>query len=126
MNPKYDAIIIGGGPAGATAAFFLGQTGRGVLVLEKETLPRCKTCGGAVSERILQQFPFSFDPVIESQVKVLSCALGERVVAVPLRDSDLPMVMGDKFDAFLLQHAQAKIRAGPGGQGRGEGRNSRY
>jgi len=44
-------IVVGGGPAGATAAFFLGQAGAKVLVLEKQKLPRYKTCGGAVSAR---------------------------------------------------------------------------
>lgn len=42
MNNKYDAIVVGGGPAGGAAAFFLGQAGRRALVLEKEILPRYK------------------------------------------------------------------------------------
>ena len=72
MTQRYDVIIIGGGPAGAAAAFFLGQAGRKVLVLEKEIFPRYKTCGGAVSARVLEQFPFSFEPVIRSRVNALS------------------------------------------------------
>ena len=40
MQNDYDAIIIGGGPAGATAAMTLRQAGRKVLVLEKEKFPR--------------------------------------------------------------------------------------
>jgi flavin-dependent dehydrogenase len=36
----WDAIIIGGGPAGSTAAAILGQRGRSVLLLEKEKFPR--------------------------------------------------------------------------------------
>jgi halogenation protein CepH len=40
MSTRYDVIIIGGGPAGSTAAGFLALDGRRVLVLEKEQLPR--------------------------------------------------------------------------------------
>ena len=36
----FDVVIIGGGPAGATAAGLLAQRGRRVLVLEKERHPR--------------------------------------------------------------------------------------
>ena len=39
-NGDYDAIVIGGGPGGATVATLLGRAGRKVLVLEKEHFPR--------------------------------------------------------------------------------------
>ncbi len=43
----YDAIIIGSGPAGATAAMYLGQAGKKVLLVDKESFPRDKICGDA-------------------------------------------------------------------------------
>ena len=36
----YDAIVIGGGPGGATAAWYLAKAGKRALVIEKETFPR--------------------------------------------------------------------------------------
>jgi len=55
----YDVIIVGAGPAGGTAAYTLGEAGLRVLVLEKETLPRYKPCGGGLSAALLAQFRFS-------------------------------------------------------------------
>lgn len=46
---KHDALIIGGGPAGATAAFMLARAGWSVAVVEKETFPRRKVCGEFIS-----------------------------------------------------------------------------
>ena len=37
---KYDAVIIGGGPAGSTVATYLARAGKQVLVVEKEHFPR--------------------------------------------------------------------------------------
>ncbi len=40
MHNDYDAIVIGGGPAGSTAATILAQKKRRVVLLEKEKFPR--------------------------------------------------------------------------------------
>ena len=112
MQHGYDVIIIGGGPAGATAAFFLGSAGRKVLVLEKATLPRYKPCGGAVSAHVLKQFPFSFEQVIQTRVNAISYAFREMMVTIPFRDPSLCMVMRSDFDSFLLSHADVEIRQG--------------
>lgn len=43
----YDAIIVGAGPAGATAAYFMGKQGLRVALVDKKTFPRPKPCGDA-------------------------------------------------------------------------------
>lgn len=45
----YDAIIVGAGPGGATAAAVLARQGRHVLMLDRERFPRDKICGDAIS-----------------------------------------------------------------------------
>ena len=51
MNPKnsFDAIVIGAGPAGSTAAYLMASYGFDVLMLDKNVFPRDKLCGGLVT-----------------------------------------------------------------------------
>lgn len=49
MNAHYDAIIIGAGPAGATAAILLARAGWSVALLEKQEFPRRKVCGECIA-----------------------------------------------------------------------------
>lgn len=45
----YDALVIGGGPAGATAALLLAKAGWSVALVEKSVFPRRKVCGEFIS-----------------------------------------------------------------------------
>lgn len=110
MKNVYDAVIVGAGPAGGTAAYYLGQAGLRILVIEKEELPRYKPCGGGVSSSVLQQFPFSFDGVIENIPSAITYALGDRSLRVPVKQGEILMVMRDRFDAHLLAHANVEVR----------------
>jgi len=49
MTPSFDALIIGGGPAGATSALLLAKAGWSVAILEKSAFPRGKVCGEFLS-----------------------------------------------------------------------------
>jgi menaquinone-9 beta-reductase len=52
----FDAIIIGGGPAGASAAIQLAANGARVLVAEQKKFPRAKLCGEFISPECLEHF----------------------------------------------------------------------
>src|ERR1700679_3434901 len=50
MQENCDAIVVGGGPSGATAAALLAQAGWRVAIVEKVPFPRRKVCGEFISE----------------------------------------------------------------------------
>ena len=52
---RYDVLVIGAGPAGAAAAYWLAERGRRVLVVEKKHFPREKTCGDGLTPRAVRQ-----------------------------------------------------------------------
>lgn len=54
MNGSFDAVIVGGGPGGATAAYWLATLGRRVLVVDKATFPRDKVCGDGLTPRAVK------------------------------------------------------------------------
>ncbi|MHA1280044.1 MAG: NAD(P)/FAD-dependent oxidoreductase [Candidatus Helarchaeota archaeon] len=56
---KYDVIVIGAGPAGSTAAYFLAaRWGWKVLLIDKATFPRDKPCGGYITKRVFRRFKY--------------------------------------------------------------------
>src|SRR4051795_5470289 len=46
-----DVIVVGAGPAGSSAAYWLGSSGLDVAVLEKSSFPREKVCGDGLTPR---------------------------------------------------------------------------
>ena len=55
-DSSYDAIVVGGGPAGATTATVLAQHGRRVILLERESFPRYH-----IGESLMPYTWFSFE-----------------------------------------------------------------
>lgn len=52
---KHDLLVIGGGPAGATTAYWAAKAGMDVVLLEKKEFPRVKTCGDGLTPRSIKQ-----------------------------------------------------------------------
>jgi flavin-dependent dehydrogenase len=51
-------LVVGAGPAGATAARTLAAAGLPVRLLDRSSFPRNKPCGGGISTRVLTRFPY--------------------------------------------------------------------
>lgn len=106
MMKKFDAIVVGAGPAGSLAAYELARKGHSVLILEKSTFPRYKVCGGGLTYKILQELPFDVTPVVESTVH--SIRFSKDFETVFTRTSEVPLIyctMRERLDQFLLQKA---------------------
>src|SRR5947207_6537992 len=60
MLDRTDApvLVVGAGPAGATAARALALAGARVRLLDRAAFPRNKPCGGGISLRVLGRFPY--------------------------------------------------------------------
>jgi geranylgeranyl reductase len=54
LEQAFDVVVVGGGPAGATAAHDLARQGRHVALLDKAG--RIKPCGGAIPPRLIRDF----------------------------------------------------------------------
>src|SRR4051794_8034405 len=52
---RVDVLVVGGGPAGAATAYWLAEAGHDVVVVERKTFPREKTCGDGLTPRAVKQ-----------------------------------------------------------------------
>jgi geranylgeranyl reductase family protein len=107
LEKSYDTIVVGAGPAGATLAYQLAKRGIGVLLLEKERLPRYKCCAGGLTSKTVKLLDFDISEVVEDAVHELSFAFD--LGSPYLRRHSQPLiytVMRDAFDHLLVKKAQ--------------------
>jgi geranylgeranyl reductase len=102
LAEHYEVAVIGGGPAGATAAHDLARQGVSVLLLDREG--RIKPCGGAVPPVLLREFDIP-DHLLEARVNKA------RMIAPSGKQVDMTiggfvgMVDRAEFDPWLRQRA---------------------
>lgn len=113
-----DAIIVGGGPAGAACATKLRQSGLDVVVVDRAAFPRDKVCAGWITPQILDELPFdlneyrqsrTFQPIHGFRVGLIGRQPSEyveygRAVSYGIRRCE--------FDTFLLRRSGARLRLG--------------
>jgi len=107
LEQSHDVIVVGAGPAGATLAYELGKRGIGVLVLEKEKLPRYKCCAGGVTSKAAKLLDFDISEVAEDVIYGFSFTFN--LGSPYLGQHSQPLiytVMRNVFDYFLVKRAQ--------------------
>ena len=110
MTAGFDVIIVGGGPAGATAARSLARGGARALVLDRAAFPRHKPCGGGLTWRALKRFPdveaaiprISANPIRRIHME----APGGASVAVETEQPTILLVRRVEFDNLLMTMAR--------------------
>jgi len=103
-----DVLIVGGGPAGSSAAWALKRAGVDVLVLDKESFPRLKLCAGWITPEVvrdlqidIKQYPHRFLTFERLHITLKGVRLKLSAVQHSIRRYE--------FDAWLLARARAPV-----------------
>ena len=100
----YDAVVVGGGPSGATAACDLANAGHRVMLLDRAG--RIKPCGGAVPPRLLEEFDVPQSLLVARARSARMIAPSDRKVDMPVGEIGyVGMVDRDVFDEWLRERA---------------------
>lgn len=119
MTPEFDAIVIGAGPAGSSAAILLAEAGWRVALVEKQAYPRRKVCGECIAATnlpILDALGIgqAFERLAGRPLRQVALVCGARIVRAPLPAFGDPrhpwgLAMGrEHLDTLLLEQARGR------------------
>jgi len=105
---RFDAFIVGAGPAGSHMAFLLASQGCRVAIIDKDRFPRQKVCGGGVSRKALDLLDTDLGSVVHRRIGGAFLTFANRQTLIKdVSPSVGVTVVRSEFDAFLLDRALA-------------------
>jgi len=112
-NRLWDVVVVGGGPAGATAAHDLARTGASVLLLDRAG--RIKPCGGAIPPRLIRDFGIPDELLVARATSARMVSPADVKVDIPIDNGFVGLVDREVFDEWLrnrASHCGAERRTG--------------
>ncbi len=101
----FDAVVVGGGPAGSTAATELARAGFDVLLLDRAG--RVKPCGGAIPPRLIADFEIPESLIVARATSARMVSPTGQCIDMPIVDGFIGMVDREHFDEWLRERAAA-------------------
>jgi geranylgeranyl reductase len=100
----FDAVVIGGGPAGSTAATDLARRGHSVLLLDRAG--RIKPCGGAIPPKLVEEFEIPPSLLVARVTSARMISPTSQRVDMPIDGGYVGMVDREIFDEWLRERAR--------------------
>lgn len=101
----FDVVVVGGGPAGATAARTLAEAGHSVALLDRAG--RIKPCGGAIPPRLVKDFDIAPELLVARIASARMVSPSDKRVPMPIENGYVGMVDREHFDEWLRERAAA-------------------
>jgi flavin-dependent dehydrogenase len=111
-----DVLIVGGGPAGSSCAWGLVGSGLDVRILDRQTFPRDKVCGGWITPQVLSELEIDPDEYGRGRVLQPITAFRTGWIGGPALDTNYNKTVSygirrREFDDYLLRRSGARLMA---------------